>query len=390
MADKWSQFETAPAPTKGDKWSQYETAAPTTKEEPGWFEPGSKSEAVARGLSQGATLGFGDEIQAALRAPFSDQTYSQLRDEQRTQNEAARTKNPGSYLTGNVVSSLPAYAATGGGGLLANAGKTALVSSTSGLGSAEGTAGEQLKQAGTSAAIGAAIPAVGAGFKAAGTGVKNLVGEGKIPFADTYNTVTSFIPKKIADYKLAKAEKSGMSDAPYSDFEKLAIDAAKAQKAVPKPINPILPQTALNAGLGAAGAYITGENPVYGAIGGAVGGNYLKKNGVNTAKAVGSLISKAGEGVGATISNPITKANTVALYNMSQDDARQVKQQYEPRIQEAVAKGQPEYAATFQVLSSSPQYRAAKEVDTTEVDNAADDARTQQAIAEEDTNDNEE
>ena len=85
--------------------------------EPGWFEPGSKSEAAVRGFSQGATLGFGDEIQAGIRAgvdkitgssdkPFTEQ-YAQYRDEERGANKAASEANSGSYLAGNVVGAAP-------------------------------------------------------------------------------------------------------------------------------------------------------------------------------------------------------------------------------------------------------------------------------------------
>lgn len=56
-----------------------------------------KVESGARGLAQGATLGFFDEIQAGVRAPFSDQTYAQLRDEYRQGDKIAEEANPWTY-----------------------------------------------------------------------------------------------------------------------------------------------------------------------------------------------------------------------------------------------------------------------------------------------------
>lgn len=113
MADKWSQYEEKP--TRGpqkDKWAEYEDKA--TKEEPGWFMPGSKSETVARTLSQAGTFGFGDEIQAALRAAPTifdpkekfAKVYQSLRDEERAANVASAETNPKTALASNLAGAL--------------------------------------------------------------------------------------------------------------------------------------------------------------------------------------------------------------------------------------------------------------------------------------------
>jgi len=125
MADKFSKYEVAP-----DKFSKYE------KNEPGWFEPGSKSEAVTRGFSQAATFGFGDEIQAGIRSLLGNESYKTLRDQERGANVASSEANPGSYLAGNVVGSLPQ--AMNIAGVARNAGK---VAGSKVLGSAAGGAG---------------------------------------------------------------------------------------------------------------------------------------------------------------------------------------------------------------------------------------------------------
>ena len=141
--------------------------------EPGWFEPGSKSEAIVRGASQGATLGFGDEIQAAIRAgaskltgdqrPVSD-IYTQLRDEERAANKAAQEANPKSYGAPEVIASMPAYMAGGAGAgtIKGAAATTAAVSGVQGTGTAEGSPEEQAKQAALSAIVGGATGAAGA------------------------------------------------------------------------------------------------------------------------------------------------------------------------------------------------------------------------------------
>lgn len=79
----------------------------------------SKGMAAIRGAAQGASFGFGDEAQAALRTPFnmSDKesvtdTYKRLRDEQRAQNELAQKQHPWTYGVSEVVPQIAA-AATG-------------------------------------------------------------------------------------------------------------------------------------------------------------------------------------------------------------------------------------------------------------------------------------
>lgn len=56
-----------------------------------------KLESGARGLAQGATMGFFDELQAAVRSPFSDRTYEELRDEYRESDKIAEEANPVTY-----------------------------------------------------------------------------------------------------------------------------------------------------------------------------------------------------------------------------------------------------------------------------------------------------
>lgn len=169
MNDPFADFKPAKAST------------PTKQAEPGWFEPGSKSEAAVRGFSQGATLGFGDEIQAGIRAgvdkltgntdkSFTDQ-YAQYRDEERKANTAAAEKNTASYVAGNIAGAAPsAIAAIPTAGVKAAAAGGAGYGAVTGLGTGEGTVGEQAKNVAANAAIGgvaapvvnAAAPVIGA------------------------------------------------------------------------------------------------------------------------------------------------------------------------------------------------------------------------------------
>jgi hypothetical protein len=45
-------------------------------------------------VGQGAAMGFGDEIEAAVRAPFSDRTYAEIRDDVRAQNADFGRRHP--------------------------------------------------------------------------------------------------------------------------------------------------------------------------------------------------------------------------------------------------------------------------------------------------------
>jgi hypothetical protein len=99
-------------------------------------------EAAARGLKQGATLGFGDELTGAIESLFSDKTYRQARDEARANDKAAQAAHPLLYgageLGGGVATSfIPGLGIAKGAGALATAGKAALTGAISGVGNSE-------------------------------------------------------------------------------------------------------------------------------------------------------------------------------------------------------------------------------------------------------------
>lgn len=79
-------------------------------------------ESGIEGARQGATLGFADELTAALGAGadwlFHDEPflkgYESLRDAYRQESQQKQQEHPGAYMTGQVVGALPSAIATGG------------------------------------------------------------------------------------------------------------------------------------------------------------------------------------------------------------------------------------------------------------------------------------
>jgi hypothetical protein len=113
-------------------------------------------ESALRGLKQGVTLDFGDEITGAVESLFTDKTYEQARDEARANDKAAREANPWTYGAGNLGGSV-ATSLVPGLGIAKGAG----VLGIGGLGASEkkDLAG-QLTDAVTSAVIGGATAGV--------------------------------------------------------------------------------------------------------------------------------------------------------------------------------------------------------------------------------------
>ena len=84
--------------------------------EPGWFEPGSTSEALTRGFANASTLGAGKYIQAPIYSAIGAMTgpskfswndiMSRINAEKEANADAAKT-NPVAYTAGSVVGSLP-------------------------------------------------------------------------------------------------------------------------------------------------------------------------------------------------------------------------------------------------------------------------------------------
>lgn len=135
-------------------FDQFDNSTSTT---PDWFEPGSRSEALARGLISGATLGLGNKAQALIRSATGPKTYAQYRDEEAAANRAAAEKYPLTTAAGNIVGGLPSALATGRAPIIGSA----ALGAAHGLGQTGKDVGEVIENIGTGAAIGGTVGAAG-------------------------------------------------------------------------------------------------------------------------------------------------------------------------------------------------------------------------------------
>ena len=142
----------------------------------------SPLQSAGLGAVQGATLGFGDELEGGAKALAGKATgsprdlkdlYQEYRDMARQRNDIAKAQNPKSYLGGNLAGGLATGVATGG--LSEGVGGAAALGALTGLGSsnADLTKGD---------VKGAAIDTgVGAGLGAAAGAIGNKIGSALNP-----------------------------------------------------------------------------------------------------------------------------------------------------------------------------------------------------------------
>jgi hypothetical protein len=148
--------------------------------------PPSKLESGLRGLAQGASLGFADEISGGVEALLSDKTYEQARNESRANFKRAKDSNPKTFTAGEIggtiaTSLIPGVGAAGTAGKLALTG--AAVGGLSGLGNSEADSiGGMAIDTGLGAGLGA-----GAGYLGAKVApwAADKVGKGLKGFAET-------------------------------------------------------------------------------------------------------------------------------------------------------------------------------------------------------------
>lgn len=159
--------------------------------------------AAAHGAGQGFTLGFGDEINAAIQAlgikaagqtgaeKTLGQLYKQNRDTFRREDAAAREANPKAYLGGEVVASLPATIATAGeagvGTRLARLLRAGRVGAT--LGGVQGVGASEAPTAGgvaTEGTVGAALGGVLGPVGEAVSEIPGAIGRRLLPRAQAF------------------------------------------------------------------------------------------------------------------------------------------------------------------------------------------------------------
>ena len=165
MADEFEQYarKTKSEPDEFTQYARPSKEALDKAAEPGWFEPGSKSEAATRGFANAATLGLAPQASAFVNTlmglfdggKVSD--YRQKEQEYQAADKAAAKANPGSYYTANVAGSLPTMIATGGGSLARQVGTNAALAGINALGSSEHTGLGAFTDAAGGAVAGGAI-----------------------------------------------------------------------------------------------------------------------------------------------------------------------------------------------------------------------------------------
>lgn len=148
----------------------------------------SQTESGMRGLAQGVSMGYADELTGGAEALWEaakgdprtfGELYKQFRDESRKNYDAAKEANPKTYMAGQVggavgTSLIPGVGLAKGAGLLASAGKLGALGAAEGLGASEadllegdiaGAARDTAIGAGVGAAAGAALPAAKKGLQ---------------------------------------------------------------------------------------------------------------------------------------------------------------------------------------------------------------------------------
>lgn len=199
-----------PASAKPGRYSEDDVKALLAKSGPAPKEGPGIGESAVRGLAQGSTLGFGDELGAAF-APLTDKVFEALnpeakkidplaayrdtRDRERAANAAAEKANPLTYGGGQLLGGVATDAALGGlgaKGLASVAGQGAAM----GLGNSEAdlTRG-QFGKAGLDTLVGGAL---GAGAYGLGQGVGALAGKAKGAIGNRLQSIEQSVAAKAA------------------------------------------------------------------------------------------------------------------------------------------------------------------------------------------------
>lgn len=139
-------------------------------------------ESAARGVAQGASLGFADEITGLLESLGTDKTYQQARDESRENYQLAHEANPKTSIAGELAGGLagafvPGMNLAKGAGALRTAAHNVALGGAAGLGYSQadltkGETGQVAEDVGKGALLGGvAAPIVGKAFGLAGKGL---------------------------------------------------------------------------------------------------------------------------------------------------------------------------------------------------------------------------
>lgn len=157
--------------------------------------------AAARGAAQGVTLGFGDEIEGAVKAgmakmqgderDFSD-IYADKRDQARKENAMSQEISPAGYFAGEIGGGIGTALATGG--LSAGVRGAAVLGGLSGVGLSNRTGSDLVADAAIGATFGAAGEKV---FKGVGNKIRNV-------FRNTKNVKATQAFTELGETKLPR------------------------------------------------------------------------------------------------------------------------------------------------------------------------------------------
>jgi hypothetical protein len=179
-------------------------------EEPGWFQPGSKSDAAVRGFANGATFGLAPRISAGVNSMFGDGTFKDNLSQYLKDNKTAEAAHPVISTATNLAASAPSLIATGAGSIPAMAGKSALLSGADTFGNSDASGMDLAKDVAVGSAVGgtvgAALPLVGKAGGAAydffkGTPNKQYINEA----AKRFNQPT--VEGAVAEHNARNAKK---------------------------------------------------------------------------------------------------------------------------------------------------------------------------------------
>jgi hypothetical protein len=145
-------------------------------EEPGWFQPGSKSDAAVRGFANGATFGLAPRISALLNPGDTKANLKAYLEN----NKVASNAHPGISLASNIVGGAPALLATAGGSLARQGATNAAMGAVDAYGNSDKSGYDLVKDVATGGALGgvlATLPGsiVKGGVKAAENSTKNTI-----------------------------------------------------------------------------------------------------------------------------------------------------------------------------------------------------------------------
>lgn len=190
------------------------------KEEPGFIASG------LRGVKQGLTMGFGDEIAGALESAFTTKTYKQARDEARAKDKEAQDAHGLTFGLGQILGGVATTAIPGAGlaklgtGLAGSIARGAATGIATGAGESEAEDAEGIvKDAAKGGLVGGAAGAVGHGLSRILGGAKGVVaGAPERADSNLADSLLEKVPARTQDKALAQlGEREGLATLIRSD-----------------------------------------------------------------------------------------------------------------------------------------------------------------------------